>query len=68
MMVVFMSVEYEKDDRCRNLFMYARDVLNKPYVIVAVGDSYDWQNTHLGFIIGASEVQYNKLSDLRAPT
>ena len=56
-----MSTEYEKDDRCRNLFLYARDVLNKPYVIIAVGDNLDWQKTHLGFVLGASEVSQCRL-------
>jgi hypothetical protein len=55
-MVVFMSNEYVKDETCRSFFEYAKYVLNKSCIIVAVGADFEWQKTDLGFKIGQTEV------------
>ena len=58
-MVAFMSPEFAADERCRNLFLHAKEVLGKPYVVVCLGKDFSWQETHLGFVIGAQEVRVN---------
>ena len=55
LLVVFMSSEYEQDEAHRTTFVYAKDVLQKPFVIVTVGDDA-WKDTELGCAIGPQEV------------
>lgn len=55
-MLVFMSNEYEKDEMCRSFFEYAKFVLNKSCVIIAVGSNFAWKKTDLGIKIGQTEV------------
>ena len=54
-LLVFMSNEYEKDDKCRSLYIHAKDVLKKPFILVFVGTSKDWQESALGLELTASE-------------
>ena len=58
-MLVFMSNEYVNDSECSRLFLYAKDTLNKPVCIIALGrgqEAKDWQKTPLGMSIGPQEV------------
>ena len=50
-----MSREYEMDEAHRTMFLYAKDVLQKPFVIVTVGDDA-WKDSELGCAIGPQEV------------
>ena len=50
-----MSNDYEKDEACQSFFEYARQVLKKSFVIIAVGPNMDWKRTDLGTKI-SSEV------------
>lgn len=36
------------DTRCQELFEYSKSVLNKPYVLVVLGSSFEWQKTQVG--------------------
>ena len=58
-MLVFMSNEYVNDPECSRLFLYAKDTLNKPVCIIALGkgqEAKNWQKTPLGMSIGPQEV------------
>ena len=50
--VALMSSEYVKDEQCRSLFLYAANTLNKPLVVVAVGNDLNWRETDVGLMIG----------------
>jgi len=52
LLLVFMCNEYVQNDNCRTFFEYAKNVLGKSYILVAVGSNFDWQNTDLGAKIG----------------
>ncbi len=51
-----MSDNFEKHAECRNLFLHTVESLHKPFIIITVGASMDWRNTHIGFVIGPQEV------------
>lgn len=51
-MLVFISSDYEKDEQCRRLFLYAVNTLSKPLVVAAVGKDLNWKETELGLQIG----------------
>ena len=46
------------DEAYRTTFLYAKDVLQKPYVIVTIGDDA-WKDSELGCAIGPQEVCRN---------
>ena len=47
-----MSSEYEQDEECRSLFLYALNTLSKPFVVAAIGSDLNWKQTDLGLAIG----------------
>ncbi|KAH3812866.1 hypothetical protein DPMN_141309 [Dreissena polymorpha] len=49
--LVFMSVDYSKDQDCVTLFKYAKLTLRKPLVVVAVGENFEWQKGPLGMLL-----------------
>ena len=53
---MLLSDEYEKDEKCRDIFLHAKSILKKPVVIIVVGKKMNWQKTQLGYEIGPSEV------------
>lgn len=46
--VVFMSVNYAKDEECVTLFKFAVLTLRKPMVVIAVGKNFDWKSSKIG--------------------
>lgn len=56
LLLLFMSSDFEKDDKCREFCLYAVQSLNKPYVIISVGTNYDWKETHTGLVLGSDKV------------
>ena len=56
LMLVFMTNDYESDSILSELFLYCRNVLKKPYIIINYSNDLDWQGS-LGMIIGAQEVR-----------
>ena len=39
------------NQRCTDLFVYAKTVMEKPYLLVALGNSMDWMRTQVGALI-----------------
>ncbi|KAL3867198.1 hypothetical protein ACJMK2_044420, partial [Sinanodonta woodiana] len=60
--VSFMSANYSQDEACCSIFKYARLVLKKPMVVVAIGDGYDWKQSQLGILL-TDEVYINMTND-----
>lgn len=51
-LVVFcVSDNFANDERCCEFFTYSKNTLEKPYVLVALGDSFEWMKTQLGAMI-----------------
>ena len=61
-----MSRMYEVDEAYRTTFLYAKDVLLKPYVIVTIGDDA-WKDSELGCAIGPQEVCRNTVGPIQTP-
>ena len=55
-LIAIMSDQFERDAKCRDIFMYAKDTLNKDSIIIVSGESMEWQNKDIGMKIGAQEV------------
>ncbi|KAL3867179.1 hypothetical protein ACJMK2_044417, partial [Sinanodonta woodiana] len=53
---------YSQDEACCSIFKYARLVLKKPMVVVAIGDGYDWKQSQLGILL-TDEVYINMTND-----
>lgn len=46
--VVFVSVNYAKDEDCVTLFKFAVLTLRKPMVVIAIGENFDWKSSKIG--------------------
>lgn len=55
-LIVLISDEFERDSKCHDLFLYAKETMNKDIIIVVLGESLEWENKHLGMKIGKQEV------------
>ncbi|ESO99070.1 hypothetical protein LOTGIDRAFT_173949 [Lottia gigantea] len=53
--LALVSDNFEKDERCRDLLLYAIDGLTKQYIIAPIGNRFSWQQTDLGMRIGKQE-------------
>ncbi|XP_053405125.1 uncharacterized protein LOC123565346 [Mercenaria mercenaria] len=49
--VAFVSVNYADDIDCVNIFKYARLVLKKTMIVVAIGDGFEWKHSKLGILL-----------------
>ena len=55
-LLVIMSDQFERNDKCRDMLIYAKEILNKDIIVVVSGESLEWQSKDLGMKIGAQEV------------
>ncbi len=46
-----LSDEFVSDKRCCELFNYAKSTLEKNYILVLLGDSFEWQKSEIGALI-----------------
>ncbi|XP_052813517.1 uncharacterized protein LOC128240741 isoform X2 [Mya arenaria] len=54
-LIALVSDSFERDPKCNNLLVYAREILNKETIIIVIGNSMEWQNKDLGMKIGQQE-------------
>ena len=47
-----LSDEFERDDKCSDLYVYAKEQLMKQIGIAVIHPSMAWQSTNLGMKIG----------------
>ncbi len=50
-MLFCITNEFCADDNCAQILMYSKTVLEKPYVLVMLGESFAWQTTQVGALI-----------------
>ena len=55
-LIALVSDEFERDSKCRDLFLYAKETMNKEIIIIVLGESMEWENKDLGMKIGKQEV------------
>lgn len=55
-LVALVSDNFERDQKCNDLLIYAKETLNKEVIVVVMGTSMDWLNKDLGIRIGQQEV------------
>jgi hypothetical protein len=41
----------QDDQKCAELFVYSKNVMEKPYILVALGNSMEWMKTQVGALI-----------------
>ncbi|XP_060565876.1 uncharacterized protein LOC132724909 isoform X2 [Ruditapes philippinarum] len=49
--IAFISMNYADDIDCVNIFKYARLILKKTIVVVAIGDGFEWKQSKLGILL-----------------
>ncbi|XP_060554389.1 uncharacterized protein LOC132715413 [Ruditapes philippinarum] len=54
-LIALVSDEFERDAKCRDLFLYAKDTMNKDVITIVLGESMEWENKDLGMKIGKQE-------------
>ncbi|KAL4230338.1 hypothetical protein ACF0H5_010721 [Mactra antiquata] len=54
-LLALVSDDFERDSKCRDMFLHAREVMNKDIIVVVLGESMEWQNKDLGMKIGTQE-------------
>ena len=61
-LIVIMSDQFEKNAKCRDMLIYAKEILNKDILVVVSGESMEWQSKDIGMKIGAQEVRHTGTS------
>ena len=56
-LIAIVSDQFEKEAKCRDILIYAKETLNKDIIVVVSGESMDWQTKDMGMKIGAQEVR-----------
>jgi len=51
LILICMSDNFVNDLQCAQIFKYIKLNLNKSYVLVVLGDSFEWQTTEIGCLI-----------------
>ena len=55
-LIALVSDEFERDTKCRDMFLYAKETMNKEIITVVLGESMEWMNKDLGMKLGNQEV------------
>ena len=55
-LIACVSNNFEQDSHCRDIFLHAKDTMDKELIVVVLGDAIDWQDTDMGIKIGQHEV------------
>lgn len=46
-----LSDNFVEDKNCSQIFMYTKTILEKPYVLVTLGESFEWQKSDVGALV-----------------
>ena len=56
-LIAIVSDQFEREAKCRDILIYAKETLNKEIIVIVSGESMDWQTKDMGMKIGAQEVR-----------
>ena len=60
--VVFVSNAYAADPTCCSLFKFVRHVLQKPWVMVVIGEGVEWKKSSIGVFISDEVASHSDFS------
>ncbi|XP_062577173.1 uncharacterized protein LOC134239045 [Saccostrea cucullata] len=61
--VCCVSDQFERDEKCRDMFLYCKEQLFKKTAIAVIRDSLEWKNTEMGMKIGQPKMCMIKTPD-----